>query len=144
MKKTTVAILVVLVALCLCSCATKSVAYPRFYTIDEKSFDAVLKDSLSKVPAETAAVFGGEEALEKAIRNQFPDGFLKITLIDETRCTMTVTVNSSTNVAEGKIENGVVVFDIGGVKDIYTISKDWSTITGNWYGVDVQLILDES
>ena len=144
MKKTTIAIFVILAAICLCSCATKSVTYPRIYTIDEKSFEAVLKDSLSKIPAEAVAVFGGEEALEKAVRSKFPDGFLKITLIDETRCTMIVSVDSTTSTLEGKVENGIVVFEIEGVKDTYTISKDLSSITGNWYGVDVNLVLDKN
>lgn len=143
MKKTIVAILFVLLALVLCSCATK-VTYPRIYTITDESFDAVLKDSISKIPADAVAAFGGEEALENAIRKQIPANFLTITLINESRATMMVSLEGSTNVVEGKVSEGVVTFEIEGVKDSYKISKNWSSITGNWYGVDVKLVYDET
>lgn len=143
MKKTIVAILFVLLALVLCSCATK-VTYPRIYTITDESFDAVLKDSVSKIPAEAVAAFGGEESLKNALKKQIPEGFLTITLINESRATMMVSLEGSTNVVEGKISEGVVTFEIEGVKDSYKISKNWSSITGNWYGVDVKLVYDET
>ena len=144
MKKITVAILVVLAAICLCSCATNNVTYPRIYTITEESVNAVLKDSLSKIPADAVAAFGGEEALENAIRKQIPADFLTITLINESRATMMVSLEGSTNVVEGTVNEGVVTFDIEGVKDSYKISKNWSSITGNLYGIDVKLIYDET
>ncbi len=143
MKKITIAILVVLAAICLCSCATKSVNYPRIYTITEESVNAVLKDSISKIPADAVAAFGGEEALENAIRKQIPANFLTITLINESRATMMVSLEGSTNVVEGTVNEGVVTFDIEGLKDSYKISKNFSNITGNWYGVDVKLAYDE-
>ena len=143
MKKITIAILVVLAAICLCSCATKSVTYPRIYTITEESVNAVLKDSLSKIPADAVAAFGGEEALENAIRKQIPADFLTITLINESRATMMVSLEGSTNVVEGTVNEGVVTFEIEGLKDSYIISKNFSNITGNWYGVDVKLAYDE-
>lgn len=144
MKKITIAIFVVFAAICLCSCATKNVTYPRIYTITEESVNAVLKDSLSKIPADAVAVFGGEEALENAIRKKIPSNFLTITLINESRATMMVSLEGSTNVVEGTVNEGVVTFDIEGVKDSYKISKNWSSITGNWYGIDVKLIYDET
>ena len=143
MKKITIAILVVLAAICLCSCATKNVTYPRIYTITEESVNAVLKDSLSKIPADAVAAFGGEEALENAIRKQIPADFLTITLINESRATMMVSLEGSTNVVEGTVNEGVVTFEIEGLKDSYKISKNFSNITGNWYGVDVKLAYDE-
>lgn len=143
MKKITIAILVVLAAICLCSCATKSVNYPRIYTITEESVNAVLKDSLSKIPADAVAAFGGEEALENAIRKKLPANFLTITLINESRATMMVSLEGSTNVVEGTVNEGVVIFEIEGIKDSYKISKNFSNITGNWYGVDVKLAYDE-
>ncbi len=143
MKKITITILVVLAAICLCSCATKSVTYPRIYTITEESVNAVLKDSISKIPADAVAAFGGDEALENAIRKQIPANFLTITLINESRATMMVSLEGSTNVVEGKVSEGVVTFEIEGVKDSYKISKNFSNITGNWYGVDVKLVYDE-
>ena len=100
MKKITIAIFVVLAAICLCSCATKNVTYPRIYTITEESVNAVLKDSLSKIPADAVAAFGGEEALENAIRKKIPSNFLTITLINESRATMMVSLEGSTNVVE--------------------------------------------
>lgn len=143
MKKITIAILVVLAAICLCSCATKNVTYPRIYTITEESVNAVLKDSLSKIPADAVAAFGGEEALENAIRKKLPANFLTITLINESRATMMVSLEGSTNVVEGTVNEGVVTFEIEGLKDSYKISKNFSNITGNWYGVDVKLAYDE-
>ena len=143
MKKSAIAILVVLFALVLCSCATKAVSYPRVYTITENSLDAIIKDSVSKVPANTVAAFGGQDALEKAIRKQIPEGFLKIALNNESSAVMTVVLEESTSTVEGTVSNGVVTFEIEGVKDSYTISKDWSEITGNWYGVDVKLVCNE-
>lgn len=143
MKKITITILVVLAAICLCSCATKSVNYPRIYTITEESVNAVLKDSLSKIPADAVAAFGGEEALENAIRKKLPANFLTITLINESRATMMVSLEGSTNVVEGTVNEGVVIFEIEGIKDSYKISKNFSNITGNWYGVDVKLAYDE-
>lgn len=143
MKKITIAILVVLAGLCLCSCATKNITYPRIYTITEESVNAVLKDSLSKIPADAVAAFGGEEALENAIRKKLPADFLTITLINESRATMMVSLEGSTNVVEGTVNEGVVTFDIEGLKDSYKISKNFSNITGNWYGVEVKLAYDE-
>lgn len=143
MKKITIAILVVLATICLCSCATKNITYPRIYTITDESFDAVLKDSISKIPADAVTAFGGEEALENAIRKKIPANFLTITLINESRATMMVSLEGSTNVVEGTVNEGVVTFEIEGVKDSYKISKNFSNITGNWYGVDVKLAYDE-
>jgi len=147
MKKIAIAILVVLAALCLCSCAgTKSIEskYPRIYTIDSLSRDAVLSNAIKSVSAESVAALGGTEGLDKAVRSQIPEGFLKITLINDKSCSMMVTLSSSSNILEGRIENDTLIFEVGDTKDVYQISADKKSITGNWYGVTVMLVYDET
>jgi len=148
MKKITIAILVVLAALCLCSCAgtKESVAskYPRIYTIEATSRNAVLTNAIKSVSAESLAALGGIEELTKAVQNQIPEGFLTITLISDKRCSMMVTLSNSTNVLEGKIENDTLIFEIGDTKDVYTFSTDKRRLLGDWYGVTVVLAYDET
>jgi hypothetical protein len=148
MKKITIGILVVLAALCLCSCAATKEAieskYPRIYTIDASSRDAVLTNAIKSVSAESVAALGGIGELDKAVRSQIPEGFLKITLINEKRCSMMVTLSSSTNVLEGRIENDTLIFEVGETKDVYQFSTDKQRLMGNWYGVTVVLVYDET
>ncbi len=148
MKKITIAILVVLAALCLCSCATEEKVeskYPRIYTIDSASREAVLNNAIKSVSPESIAAVGGEEAMHKAVRSQIPEGFVTITMISENRCSMMVTLSSSTNILEGSVEkNGDLVFEMGGTKVVYWFSKDKKTLMGNWYGVQIVLVYDET
>jgi len=148
MKKIAIAILVVLAALCLCSCAgtqekVEETKYPRIYTVTEASREAVLLNAIKSVSAESAAAVGGIAELEKAVKSQIPAGFLKITLINDKRCSMMVSLTTSTNVLEGRIENGSLVFEVGDTKDVYQLTNDMQMIMGNWYGVDVVLVYDE-
>ena len=146
MKKTVIAILVVLAALCLCSCAATKESveskYPRIYTIDSASREAVLTNALKNVSPDSVTALGGYGELEKAIKSQIPEGFLTITLINPKRCSMMVTLSSSTSVLEGRIENNNIVFEIGESKDVYQMSDDSLRLVGNWYGVDVILVYD--